>query len=306
MSGIRNPYGSFSRYSADLCLFLLVAKTGQLSAAATEAGLSQPRISQRMRALEDSLGQTLFLRERRGVTLTPDGMDLLAALQRPLGDAIEAFDAFRRKPQSDEVVIMTDIAFSTFLLLPEIASLSAAFPNISISVLSQQKPDADVAPKASLTILMEPVPDGDDNATLLFKERVTAVCSPAYKARHPEMREAKDLADKTLIDLAAKADAPWYTWAGWLKEQGGTRDTAREFIAFNSYDHVIRSARSGLGIALGWEGLVNSDDPGSGLIRAIPAVLESNRGYVLRAVDGRAGANTVKVFDWLADTFATT
>ena len=36
----RNSYASFSRYSADLCLFLLVAKHGQLSRAATEAGIS--------------------------------------------------------------------------------------------------------------------------------------------------------------------------------------------------------------------------------------------------------------------------
>ncbi|MEC9105109.1 MAG: LysR family transcriptional regulator, partial [Pseudomonadota bacterium] len=73
MPDIRNPYATFGRYSADLSLFVLVARAGQLSSAAKDAGLSQPRVSQRIRALEDSLDRQLLVRERRGVRLTPDG-----------------------------------------------------------------------------------------------------------------------------------------------------------------------------------------------------------------------------------------
>ena len=84
MSDIRNTYANFGRYSADLCLFLLVARHGQLSGAAAEAGLSQPRLSQRMRFLEDSLDRKLFVRVRRGVRLSAAGRQLLDALEDPV------------------------------------------------------------------------------------------------------------------------------------------------------------------------------------------------------------------------------
>lgn len=307
MADIRNPYANLGRYSADLCLFLLVARSGQLSAAAREAGLSQPRLSQRMRALEDSLGRRLLVRERRGVSLSPDGVALMAALNGPLTEAADAFDRYCRERGRAEVVILTDIAFASFLLLPEFASLNAAFPGVAISVLTRQMPDPREVPGADLVIRMEdcsaPGPAFGSGDVLLFRETVSAVCSPDYAARHPGMRAA-DLPGGTFIDLAAREDAPWYSLRQWLAELGVDLGQRREVIAFNSFDHVIRAARSGLGVALCWEGLVDLDAPDAGLVRAVPERLQSRRGYVLRAVSGRSNPDAGRVLHWLRQTFA--
>ncbi len=304
MTDIRNPYGRFSRYSADLTLFLMVAKHGQFSGAAVDAGISQPRVSQRIRALESSLGCALFLRERRGVTLTTEGQLLKDALQDPLGAAIDAFDRFRNVSRRDRVVILSDIAFANFLLLPEFGSLSDAFRDLSISLLTVQVPEPASYPDADMVVRMEPPHETTPLETLLFPELVSAVCSPDFKARHGDMRSASDLQDKTLIDLVSKGPAPWYTWSEWLSEQGCARKTSQDAISFNSYDHVISAARAGLGVALGWEGLVNLDAKNSGLVRAIPAQRCSGRGYYLRIMPRRVDARTTDVFRWLSQRFA--
>lgn len=303
MSGIMDTYSRFGRYSSDLCLFLLVAKHGQLSAAAAAAGISQPRVSQRMRALEDGLDCRLFVRERRGITLTAEGRELHTALAGPMSAAAEGFDHFRRRPRRDEVVIVSDIAFAGFLLLPEFASLNAAFGDLSISLLTVQMPDPRHYPNADMIVRMEPAHSLTSHEIRLFDERVCAVCSPAFKAAHPRMRTPGDLCDKVLIDLSARGDVPWFTWSEWLGEHGLSRDSAQEFIAFNSYDHVISAARSGLGIALGWEGLVDINSPTSGLVRAISARTRSERGYYLRILPDRASLSTTRVFQWLGDRF---
>ncbi len=304
MADIWNPYGRFGRYSADLCLFLLVAENGQFSRAAEEAGISQPRISQRMRFLEESLGCQLFVRERRGVSLTGAGQELRAVLSEPMNAAIKGFDRFCDKPRPGEVVILSDIAFANFLLLPEFASLSTAFDGLSISLMNVQMPQVESASGVDLMIRMEDIHEVAQHEVCLFKERVATVCSAAYRDAHPGMTQPEDLLDKTLIDLAAVGPTPWYTWFSWLREQGCERSASQDHIAFNSYDHVIRAAQAGLGIALGWEGLVDVHSPTSTLVRAIPARLESDRGYYLKILPGHANADTIKVFEWLAERFA--
>jgi DNA-binding transcriptional LysR family regulator len=303
MPDIRNPYARFGRYSADLSLFLMVARAGQLSSAATEAGLSQPRISQRMRALEEGLGRQLFVRERRGVRLTPDGTALLNALSGPMAEASEAFEAFSRMRRREEVVILTDIAFASFRLLPEFPSLTAAFPDLGISIMSRQMPEARHTPDANLLIRMEPFAELGADTSLLFHERVSAVCSPEYKARHPELQGPEDLRQQAFIDLVAGENPPWYTWTVWLRDLGVSGEQRGDYIAFNSFDHVVRAARSGLGVALCWEGLVDLDAPDAGLVRAVPQVLQSDRAYVVRALSGQGDPKVAKVYDWLRETF---
>ncbi len=54
--------------------FLKVAEAGKLSQAAAALNLAQPALSRQIALLEDDVGAQLFVRHRRGVTLTEAGM----------------------------------------------------------------------------------------------------------------------------------------------------------------------------------------------------------------------------------------
>jgi len=65
----------------DLQLFLSIARHSGLAGAAKETGKSPPTLGRRMQALEEALGQELFLRHARGYDLTDEGQVLLGRAQ---------------------------------------------------------------------------------------------------------------------------------------------------------------------------------------------------------------------------------
>ena len=74
-------------------IFALVAKSGSFSRAAEQLLLTQPAVSQHVQDLEASVGAPLFVRGRRGATLTPAGEKLLDYTQRIFALVAEAENA---------------------------------------------------------------------------------------------------------------------------------------------------------------------------------------------------------------------
>jgi DNA-binding transcriptional LysR family regulator len=71
--------------------FLVIAECGSISRAARALGVSQPALSRRLLALEESLGLTLFVRSQRGLHITAAGERIrnLAERMRETATAIE-------------------------------------------------------------------------------------------------------------------------------------------------------------------------------------------------------------------------
>ncbi|GHF63611.1 DNA-binding transcriptional LysR family regulator [Deinococcus metalli] len=64
-----------------LVTFNVVAELGSVSKAAEYLNLSQPAVSGQLRALHTLIGEPLYIRHARGITLTPAGFDLLPHAQ---------------------------------------------------------------------------------------------------------------------------------------------------------------------------------------------------------------------------------
>jgi DNA-binding transcriptional LysR family regulator len=64
--------------------FVAVAREGSITRASERLYLSQPAVSAHIKAIEDTLGLTLFERTPRGMSLTPDGQRLLAKAEQTL------------------------------------------------------------------------------------------------------------------------------------------------------------------------------------------------------------------------------
>lgn len=79
-----------------LRMFLVLARELHFSRAADQLHISQPALSQQVRALERDLGVELFIRTSRQVTLTPAGEALLASAPRAIYEMDEAVLTTRR------------------------------------------------------------------------------------------------------------------------------------------------------------------------------------------------------------------
>ncbi|MBM3275155.1 MAG: LysR family transcriptional regulator, partial [Candidatus Sericytochromatia bacterium] len=79
--------------------FLAIYRAGSVSRAAEILGITQPAVSQQLKALERELGQTLFIRQARGVVATSEA-HALARETAPHLDALAAITAKASKTTS--------------------------------------------------------------------------------------------------------------------------------------------------------------------------------------------------------------
>jgi DNA-binding transcriptional LysR family regulator len=75
---------------AQLQSFVLVARHGSVKAAAAELEVTEPAVSVAVAALRKELGDDLFVRNGRGIALTPGGRRLAALATEILGLAEQA------------------------------------------------------------------------------------------------------------------------------------------------------------------------------------------------------------------------
>lgn len=115
--------------------FCQTARLGSVSAAAERLYLSQPSISQQIRALEEELDQALFERQGPKMHLTPAGRTLLE-MARPLVDRLDALpDEFARaygSLDSGEVRIAAGESTILHLLPPLMQRFRRQHPGIFV------------------------------------------------------------------------------------------------------------------------------------------------------------------------------
>src|ERR1700712_1265530 len=88
-----------------LRLFAAVARSGSISSAAADLGVSQPALSEQLRTFEEECGEPLLIRHPRGVRPTPVGLRLVEMASRIDRVLAEASDALARTSPSEELKI---------------------------------------------------------------------------------------------------------------------------------------------------------------------------------------------------------
>jgi DNA-binding transcriptional LysR family regulator len=125
----------------DLQLFLAIAETGSLSAAARRLRLGQPTVSRRLAALEYTLGAGLFRRSVDGASLTVAGERLLAPARKMAEWAGEAGRAAEKVDQTPRgLVRVTASPFVSFdFLAPFAGWVAQKHPGLRLEVLSSMQ-----------------------------------------------------------------------------------------------------------------------------------------------------------------------
>lgn len=117
-------------------IFCAVVEHGSLSSAARALFITQPAVSQSMRALEDDLGTVLLDRNPRGVTLTPDGELLYGYARQAIGLLNVAQKQLRdmKTQLSHELRIGASDTLCRAFLLGALERFHEEYPDVRLSV----------------------------------------------------------------------------------------------------------------------------------------------------------------------------
>src|SRR5829696_7624311 len=119
--------------------FLAAAEHRSFSAAAQALHMAQPSLSDQIRRLEAELGSPLFLRARRGLTLTEAGRLLLPQAERTLAAAREAADSVRevRELETGTATFGTFGNAPYYLLSDLVQDFRTRYPNVRVRLIGQ-------------------------------------------------------------------------------------------------------------------------------------------------------------------------
>lgn len=114
--------------------FLAVVDAGSVTRAADQLGRTQSAISMQLRKLEESLGQSVFVREPRGVSLTQRGKQLLPYARRVVELLDEAAVAVREKPIAGPVRVGIPDEYVQSVLPSVLAAFSQRHPDTQVTI----------------------------------------------------------------------------------------------------------------------------------------------------------------------------
>jgi DNA-binding transcriptional LysR family regulator len=121
------------RHFDNLRVFNIVARHGSFSSAAEELHLTKGAVSHQIRQLEAELGFDLFKRLPRGISLTPNGRELLAATQSAFDGLEKKIDELRQS-KSRTLTIGVTTYFASRWLSPRLMDFMRAHPDIRLRV----------------------------------------------------------------------------------------------------------------------------------------------------------------------------
>lgn len=174
--------------SRRVLIFREVARSGSVSGGARALGLTQPAVSQHLRALEAEIGTPLFLRGSGGVTPTEAGERLLARADRIAAELGHAESELADLAAGGGTVTLAAFPSAMAELVPRaLAVLAKRAPQLHVRVLEAEPPEALAAVHASdvdLAVAFEYAETpGDDGLshTELYGDPTLVVLA----ARHP-------------------------------------------------------------------------------------------------------------------------
>ena len=230
--------------------FYYVAKFGSITAAAQKLCLTQPTVTSAIHRLEDQLGTTLFLRNKKGVRLTHEGqilwnrvepaMELLLSGEQELEDA-------RTLEGGSLRIVSTEMSYRTYII-PTLQHFTKDHPNIKIrcrNALTENVLDMVRKGETDIAILHAPFPATDDlELRYLHKIEECFVVGPRYRHLAEKTRRLEELMEYPMISVPSGASTNQYISA--LFARHGL--TYIPDIEVTTIDLVIQAVEYNLGI----------------------------------------------------------
>ncbi|PRY71552.1 LysR family transcriptional regulator [Halomonas ventosae] len=271
--------------------FEAAARTLSFTAAGRELGVTQAAISQRIRLLEDRLGQKLFVRHPRSLALTPAGQAWLPSIHEGFARIGEGTREVFGSAPARSVTLRTTPVIQQNWLAPRLLAFHRAHPAIAVRLVSAIWTDEFGPEGADIEIRYGRGGWSGVEALSLGAEHLLPVCAPAVARA---LAAPADLAGVTLLHAAGFAVG----WPSWL-ERAGVAGLESRSPALTCDNQVMTLALASLGggVALAHRRLFEGrDDLVAPFDLAVPT---DERFWLVRPTRGQRQEEASLLWSWL-------
>jgi LysR family transcriptional regulator, glycine cleavage system transcriptional activator len=284
-----------------LSAFEAAARLGSFAVAAEELCITPSALSHRIRLLEDFVGERLFLRDGRIVSLSEFGRRYLDVVRSALRTLTDFPLPHRTAPSQPRIKVTVPPTFARCLLVPRLAEFSALYPDIVIELflsvplydLSLSESDVEVRFGAGKypNIVTEK----------LFEEPTFAVASPKYLEQIGGLKVPADLRNATLLRSALEPWQPWFEAAGldWPEPSVGLR--------LDDLGLLLEAVRYGHGVGLTRQHFMQHLVARGEVVQVFDVELKTppHAYYVVYEQQVRQRPEVNAFVEWLRNTFVT-
>lgn len=226
-------------------IFRAVATEGSVSRAAEKLHRVQSNISTRIKQLEDRLGRPLFLRQNRGLTLTPDGALLLTYADKLLQLSTEAVEALHDDTPSGLFRIGTMESTAAARLPQLLSAFHRLHPAVDMEIetdVAQGLINRLHAHDIDVAFIAEPVQFETLTTVPVFVEELVLVAPSSF----PNLDHADAISGRTMIAFEVGCAYRRYL-EDWLLDAG---IIPGHTISVGSYLAILACVAAGTGFAV--------------------------------------------------------
>jgi DNA-binding transcriptional LysR family regulator len=183
--------------------FIAVAEYLNFRKAAEQLHIAQPPLSRQIRQLEEDLGVTLLVRNKRRVELTKAGHAFLEQARKLIVQAGHATEAARHAQKGESGIVRIGIASGLGGVVSKVVfEHRKRVPTTEIEckdIFSNFQNEALIKDHIDVGFLRPPVDQMNLNCELLFEEEFVVVLPKSHRLAKRRSLKLKDVADEPLI-----------------------------------------------------------------------------------------------------------
>jgi len=194
-----------------LRLFVSIAETGSMSAAARLESVAQSTVTVALRELEKLAGATLITRTTRRLSFTHEGRQFVSNARRILADWDAAIADARNGPLRGPIKITAPQELGRVELVPIVDRFLLKNPAVTIALHFADNVLDLVDNDIDLALRHGPLVDSTFKARLLLRSKRVVCASPDYWNKRGYPKQPDDLSDHNCL-VHSRPDAPFAAW----------------------------------------------------------------------------------------------
>lgn len=258
-----------------LSIFESAARRGSFSAAAEELCLTQSAVSRQIKCLEFQLGNELFVRDRKTVSITKAGEQYAKTVREALLLIANASMNLKASPEQKTLNLAVLPFLGKYWLMPKLAEFLEQHSDIKVNLTTYTEPFDFHKDTIDVAIHYGSNHWDKTEAKFLMKETLIPVCSANFLKKH-QLDSPQAVLQAPLLHLSIRPDA----WERWFKSHNVAFDYVTGMM-IDQFDIAIQAAQCSMGIALVPEILLSQPLKEGSLVCPFNSSIESEDAYYL-------------------------